>query len=85
LDWVRLNAPATLTRDEYTTPAAIRKIALFFEVGGLAAMKAGPFPEKIDAELSGIIMEINDLRRVPCVPDRPEQDRRQLCNRALCR
>ena len=40
---------------------------------------------KNDAELSEIIMEINDLRRVACAPDRPEQDRRRLCNRAFRR
>ena len=48
-------------------------------------MKAGPFPQKKDAELSEIIMEINDLRRVACAPDRPEQDRRQYFNRAFRR
>ena len=40
-------------------------------------MKAAPFPQK-KAELSEIIMEINDLRRVTCAPDRPEQDRRRF-------
>ena len=30
-DWVRLNAPATLTCDEYTTPAAVRRISLRFQ------------------------------------------------------
>ena len=30
------------------------------------------------AELSEIIMEINDLRRVARAPDRPEQDRRRF-------
>ena len=47
-------------------------------------MKAGPFLQN-DAELSEIIMEINDLRRVACAPDRPEQDRRRFCNRAFRR
>ena len=56
-----------------------------FDVGGAAGMKAGPFPQKKDAELSEIIMEINDLRRVACAPDRPEQDRRQYFNRAFRR
>jgi hypothetical protein len=32
---------------------------------------------KNDAKLSEIIVEINNLRRVACVPDRPEQDRRR--------
>ena len=40
---------------------------------------------KNDAELSEIIMEINDLRRVAGAPDRPEQDRRRFCNRAFRR
>jgi hypothetical protein len=35
--------------------------------------------------VSEIIMEINDLRRVACAPDRPEQDRRRFCNRAFRR
>ena len=48
-------------------------------------MKAGPFLRKNDAELSEIIMEINDLRHVACAPDRPEQDRRRFCNRAFSR
>ncbi len=39
----------------------------------------------LDAELSGIIMEINDLRRVACVFDRPEQNRRRFCKRAFRR
>ena len=30
-------------------------------------------------------MEINDLRRVACAPDRPEQERRRLGNRAFRR
>ena len=34
-------------------------------------------PWILDAELSGIIMEINNLRRVACAPDRPEQGRRR--------
>jgi hypothetical protein len=41
-------------------------------------MKAGLLSSKNDAELSEIIMEINDLRRVACAPDRPEQDRRRF-------
>ena len=40
---------------------------------------------KKHAELSEIIMEINDLRRVACAPDRPEQDRRRFRNRAFHR
>jgi len=45
-DWVRLNAPTRLTRDGDTTPAAVRRISWFFEVGGPAGMKAGPFSQK---------------------------------------
>ena len=40
---------------------------------------------KKHAELSEIILEINDLRRVARAPDRPEQDRRRFCNRAFRR
>ena len=40
---------------------------------------------KNNAELSEIIMEINDLRRVACAPDPPEQDRRRFYNRAFRR
>jgi hypothetical protein len=61
-----------------------REFLIFFEDGGAAAMKAAPSLKK-EAELSGIIMEINDLRRVAHVPDRPKQDRRWFCNRAFRR
>jgi hypothetical protein len=62
----------------------LRRSFIFLEVGGTAGMKASFF-FKNDAELSEIIMEINDLRRVACAPDRPEQDRRRFCNRAFRR
>jgi len=39
-------------------------------------------PRRTASELSEIIMEINDLRRVACAPDRPERNRRRFCNRA---
>ena len=45
-DWVRLNAPTRLTRDGDTTPAAVRRISWFFEVGGSAGMKAVRFLKK---------------------------------------
>ena len=45
-DWVRLSAPAGLTLNGYTTPAAVRRNSCFFELGGSAGMKASPFHRK---------------------------------------
>jgi len=63
-DWVRLNAPATLIPDEYTIPAAIRSIAHRFRIWRSGWNEGRSVSSKNDAELSEIIMEINDLRRV---------------------
>jgi uncharacterized membrane protein AbrB (regulator of aidB expression) len=60
-DWVRLNAPATLTRDEDTTPAAVRKISYLSQGWRIGWNVARSVFSKNDAELSEIIMEINDL------------------------
>jgi hypothetical protein len=80
-----LNPPATLTRDRDTAPAAVRRIARRFRIWRIGWNEGRSVFSKNDAELSEIIMEINDLRRVACAPDRPEQDRRQFCNRAFHR
>ena len=40
---------------------------------------------KNEAELSEIIMEINDLRKLACALDRPERDGRQFCHRVFRR
>jgi hypothetical protein len=51
-----------------------RRSFIVLEVGGTAGMK--PSVSSInDAELSEIIMEINDLRKLALDPDRPEQNR----------
>jgi hypothetical protein len=83
-DWVRLSAPAGLTLNGYTTPAAVRRNSCFFELGG-SWNEGRSVSSKNDAELSEIIMEINDLRRMACAPDRPEHERRRYCNRAFFR
>jgi len=84
-DWVRLNAPATLTCGEYTSPAAVRRIFHLFRGWRIDWNESRSVSSKENAELSEIIMEINDLRRIACDPDRPEQDRRRFCNRAFRR
>jgi len=38
--------PGTLTRDGYTSPAAVQIISYSFKAGGAAGMKAGPFSQK---------------------------------------
>jgi hypothetical protein len=77
-DWVRLNAPATMTRNEYTTPAAVRRIPCRFQIRRMGWNEGRSVSSKNDPELSEIIVEINDLRRIACDPDRPEQDRRRF-------
>jgi hypothetical protein len=44
-----------------------RRVCRAFERGGAVAMRAGP-PKQKPSELSEIIMEINDLRKVPSAP-----------------
>jgi hypothetical protein len=80
-----LNAPTTLTRGEYTTPAAVRRSTRRFLVWRIGWKEGRSVSSKNDAELSEIIMEINDLRRVACDPNRPEQHRRRFYNRAFRR
>jgi len=77
-DWVRLNAPARLIRDEYTTPAAVWRIHCRFRIRRIGWNEGRSVSSKNDPELSEIIVEINDLRRIACDPDRPEQDRQRF-------
>jgi hypothetical protein len=56
-----LNAPAPLASDEHTTPAAIRIIARHFRIWRIGWNEVRSVSSKNDAELSEIIMEINDL------------------------
>jgi hypothetical protein len=67
-----------LTGDGYTTPAAVRKFPVFFQGWRIGWNEGRSVFSKKAAELSEIIMEINDLRRVARAPDRPEQDRWQF-------
>jgi hypothetical protein len=58
---------------------------LFFRAWRIGWNEGRSVSSKNDAELSEIIMEINDLRRMACAPDRPEHERRRYCNRAFFR
>jgi hypothetical protein len=60
-DWVRFNASAKLTRDEDTTPAALWITARRFRGWRIGWNEGRSVSSKNDAELSEIIVEINDL------------------------
>jgi hypothetical protein len=77
-DWVRLDAPSMLIRKGDTTPAAVRRNSCHFRGWRIGWNEGRSVFSKKAAELSEIIMEINDLRRVARAPDRPEQDRWQF-------
>ena len=61
------------------------EISCFFQGWRIGWNEGRSVFSKKTAELSEIIMEINDLRRVARAPDRPEQERRRFCNRAFRR
>jgi hypothetical protein len=62
----------------------LRRVS-FFKVGGASGNQGRSAFSKNDPQLPEIIMEINDLRRVARVSDRPEQDRRRFYHRAFRR
>jgi hypothetical protein len=68
-----------LTGRGYTTPAAFRRICRAFELGGAVAMRViAVRSQKKQAELSGIIKEINDLRELPSASIDLNEDRRRF-------
>jgi hypothetical protein len=64
-DWVRVAAPERSPAMNTPHRQLFRRVSFVFSRGGAVAMRAVPHNPKSELKLSGIIVEINDLRELP--------------------
>jgi hypothetical protein len=62
-----------------------RRVFHAFGLGGAVWNESRSAQPKNESKLSGIIMEINDLREFALGPNRPKQDRQRFLSFAACR